>query len=149
MIWRVIWTQEYRANPDFTTYLSKIGIVSGFELWFGIIVACIPTLAPLFRIGRSAKGSTTDASSPFGSAAKQGRIKLHTFQSGRWTGEDRDRKSGSQDPFVLDSRVEHEEHFAAGNKTNVTAECTFDPSAQNRASPMALNAIYVRTNIEV
>ncbi|KAJ4387614.1 hypothetical protein N0V93_008210 [Gnomoniopsis smithogilvyi] len=49
MIWRVVWTHQYRTNPDFTTYLGWIGLVSQFELWLGLIVACIPTLAPLFK----------------------------------------------------------------------------------------------------
>ncbi|KAI1758643.1 hypothetical protein GGR53DRAFT_516390 [Hypoxylon sp. FL1150] len=49
MIWRITATIQTRADPDFTLHLGLIGLISFFELWFGIIVACIPTLAPLFR----------------------------------------------------------------------------------------------------
>ncbi|KAI5862502.1 hypothetical protein GGS23DRAFT_570527 [Durotheca rogersii] len=49
MIWRIVATLRTRADPDFTLHLGTIGLISFFELWFGIIVACMPTLAPLFR----------------------------------------------------------------------------------------------------
>ncbi|KAI1662061.1 integral membrane protein [Daldinia decipiens] len=50
MIWRITETVQTRADPDFTLHLGLIGLISFFELWIGIIVACIPTLAPLFRV---------------------------------------------------------------------------------------------------
>lgn len=138
MIWRIIWTEEYRANPDFTTYLGKIGIVSGFELWLGIIVACIPTLAPLFRVGRFSQGTTTHRS--FGNSSNRTTGDGYSIITG----------SGSQQGFVLKTRGGlHEEFLPAGTDSHVRAECAFDTHSSRQGSPMKPDVIYVRTNVEV
>lgn len=151
MIWRIIWTERYRANPDFTTYLSKIGIVSGFELWLGIIVACIPTLAPLFRVGRFADGSTTNSSSGF-TSSKQAQSSTRTYQRSRIQGDEYSRITdrGSQEGFALEAlRSLNEESLPASGNSHVQAECTFDPESVEHGPPMKPDAIYVRTNIQV
>lgn len=49
MLYRLVWTVQYRYDPDFTAYAAKIGVVVGLEVWLAIIIACIPTLGPLVR----------------------------------------------------------------------------------------------------
>ncbi|KAK7941422.1 uncharacterized protein PG986_013809, partial [Apiospora aurea] len=49
MIWRITATIRTRNDPDFTKHLALIGLISSFEIWFGIIAACIPTLGPLLQ----------------------------------------------------------------------------------------------------
>lgn len=37
-----------RGNPDPMLALAEVGLLSNLEIWFGIIVACMPTMAPVF-----------------------------------------------------------------------------------------------------
>lgn len=48
MGWRIKITVESTTKTDFVYGLGNIGIVTMFELWVGIIVACLPTLAPFY-----------------------------------------------------------------------------------------------------
>lgn len=47
MIWRFPVTVESSEDGDFTYHLVTVALITMLELWLGIIVACIPTLAPL------------------------------------------------------------------------------------------------------
>ncbi|KAK0660782.1 hypothetical protein QBC41DRAFT_261546 [Cercophora samala] len=47
MLYRVYVTVH--ANPDPALALADVGLLSFIELWLGIIVACVPTTAPVFR----------------------------------------------------------------------------------------------------
>ena len=48
MAWRVkITSDPYYA--DYIFALGLVGLTSFLELWFGLIVACVPTLAPLAK----------------------------------------------------------------------------------------------------
>jgi hypothetical protein len=49
MAWRLRFTIVANSDPDFVYNLFSIGLISFLELWLGIIVACIPTLAPLLK----------------------------------------------------------------------------------------------------
>lgn len=48
MAWRIQVTVQSITQTDFVHGLGKIGLVTHLELWLGIIVACLPTLAPLY-----------------------------------------------------------------------------------------------------
>lgn len=154
MIWRIIWTQQYRANPDFTSYLELIAIVSGFELWTGIIVANIPTLAPLSKAGRFPRSrASSHPKKSYGSSFSSKRlgppIPLHVLQSSKQT--DSVRKYGSQDHF-LESQIYEEVsiprvHHVVGPSFIMT-ECAYDPTGPQRSPPLAADAIYVRMSIE-
>ncbi|KAI1436362.1 hypothetical protein GGR50DRAFT_651944 [Xylaria sp. CBS 124048] len=50
MLYRIAITVKVRDDPDFTAHLAVIGLVTGLEVWFGIVIACIPTLAPLAKL---------------------------------------------------------------------------------------------------
>jgi hypothetical protein len=49
MGWRIDVTIESLKDPDFSYDLADIALISLLELWLGIIVACIPTLAPILK----------------------------------------------------------------------------------------------------
>lgn len=49
MAWRIQATYESTKNPDFVYTLATIGLISGLELWLGIIVACMPTIPPVIQ----------------------------------------------------------------------------------------------------
>jgi hypothetical protein len=42
--------QTAHSDPDPLIASARIGLLSNVELWLGIIVACLPTMAPFFRI---------------------------------------------------------------------------------------------------
>lgn len=48
MAWRIQITNNGISQSDFVYGLGSIGLVSFLELWLGIIIVCLPTLAPLF-----------------------------------------------------------------------------------------------------
>jgi hypothetical protein len=49
MCWRLEITAEAARTTDFFFLLPDIGLVSQLELWLGLIVVCMPTLAPLMK----------------------------------------------------------------------------------------------------
>lgn len=152
MIWRFVWTEKFRGNPDFTTYAAKIGTVCMLELWLGIMVACIPTLAPLFRADRFARTGRgrgrggARGSSSWSSWSSAGGCSYQTSKRPALQRSARLRDEGCD--VVLDRRSSSTA-LESGDVCRVTAECAFDPDALERASPMAPDAIYVRTNIDV
>lgn len=48
MGWRIKITVESTTQTDFVYGLGNIGVVTLFELWIGVLVACLPTLAPFY-----------------------------------------------------------------------------------------------------
>lgn len=64
MIYRVVLTVRVRDDPDYIKPLAPVGMVSGLEVWFGIIIACIPTLAPVFKVTMNTLKSTLSRSTP-------------------------------------------------------------------------------------
>ncbi|KND86233.1 hypothetical protein TOPH_09134 [Tolypocladium ophioglossoides CBS 100239] len=50
MAWRLQFTIVSSSDPDFVFNFITITLISFLELWLGVIVACIPTLAPLIKI---------------------------------------------------------------------------------------------------
>lgn len=161
MIWRVVWTHKYRTNPDFTTYLGWIGLVSQFELWLGLIVACIPTLAPLIKTfvsptlkritGKSASGSaeTSDSSKKIAlqpvsnKTVRSGYSKLYESQN-----------RTTHDPKMRDIEMGRH-HVSSGSRAinlpaAVTSHCSFDADGHSTWSgrDMQPNAIYVRREFD-
>lgn len=49
MAWRIQATYVSEKNPDFVYSLATIGLISGLELWLGILVACMPTILPVIQ----------------------------------------------------------------------------------------------------
>lgn len=47
MAWRIQVTLESAVQTDFVFGFSTVALISFLELWLGLIVACMPTLAPL------------------------------------------------------------------------------------------------------
>lgn len=66
MLYRIVLTIQVRDDPDYTKHLARIGLFTGFEVWFTIIVACIPTLAPVARLASNRIKTLTSGSSAAG-----------------------------------------------------------------------------------
>jgi hypothetical protein len=49
MAWRLAITVQSATQTDFVYGLANIGLAALLEVWLGIIVACVPVLAPLFK----------------------------------------------------------------------------------------------------
>jgi len=81
MGWRVQITVQAVTQADFVYGLGNIGLVTHLEIWLGIIIACLPTLAPLFSkylkpVVSKARGSKK------GSAARQLKEAQNTIGGG-------------------------------------------------------------------
>lgn len=50
MGWRIKITVESTTQTDFVYGLGNIGLVTHLEVWIGITVACLPTLAPFYAV---------------------------------------------------------------------------------------------------
>lgn len=161
MIWRVVWTHKYRTNPDFTTYLGWIGLVSQFELWLGLIVACIPTLAPLFKtfVNPTLRRITgKSASDPAETNESSRKIALQPVSN--TTVRNGYRKLyGSQDHITHDLETRDIEigrhHGSSGSRAinlpaAVISHCSFDADGHSTWSgkDMQPNAIYVRREFD-
>jgi hypothetical protein len=48
MAWRINITVQSINQADFVYGLGNVGLAAFLEVWLGIIVACLPTLPPLF-----------------------------------------------------------------------------------------------------
>lgn len=75
--------ETVHTDPDPMIATARIGLLSNLELWLGIIVACLPTMAPVFRAyvqpGFSKLSHKLYGSS--GQSTKEGtpRVQLKTF----------------------------------------------------------------------
>lgn len=49
MCWRFDATKKSVDEPDASYWQTDIALIALLELWLGLIVACIPTLAPLLK----------------------------------------------------------------------------------------------------
>lgn len=49
MCYRITRTVGGSVNPDPMLAMAEIGLLSNLEIWLGIIVACLPTMAPVLR----------------------------------------------------------------------------------------------------
>ncbi len=85
MSWRIQVTVQSVTQNDFVWGLGTIGLISHLELWLGLIVACVPTLAPLVNkyirptftkwysgSKRSGPGQLREAQSTIGGTSKRG-----------------------------------------------------------------------------
>ena len=85
MAWRIQITNNALTQIDFVYGLGNIALVSFLELWVGIIIVCLPTLAPVFAkyvkpamtkitgsSKRSGPGQLKEAQNTIGGSSKRG-----------------------------------------------------------------------------
>ncbi|RYP65455.1 hypothetical protein DL769_006310 [Monosporascus sp. CRB-8-3] len=145
MLYRIILTINVRGDPDFTKHLALIGLVSGFEVWFGIIIACLPTLAPLVRptMGKFMTGSS--GYQPSGYSANK--IPLRVLDgSNRTTPGRYDRLSSSSRTRLNIIYGENTQHLS--REPGITTEVAYDPRNPPPTAVIGLNRIYVQSEIE-
>jgi hypothetical protein len=81
MIWRIVHLVK-NAKADFVYNMPALALTTTLELWLCIIIGCIPTLAPIFRIYISpivAKVSGSRKTASNGSTSRH----IVTFGGGR------------------------------------------------------------------
>ncbi len=75
--------QTVNSDPDPMLAIAKIGLLSNLELWLGIIVACLPTMAPFVRTyvqpGLSKLSRKIYGSSGLSTTERTPRVQLRTF----------------------------------------------------------------------
>ncbi|KUJ07706.1 uncharacterized protein LY89DRAFT_765652 [Mollisia scopiformis] len=75
--------QTVHSDPDPMIATARIGLLSNLELWLGIIVTCLPTMAPFFRTnllpGLSKLSRKLYGSSAPSSKEETPRVQLRTF----------------------------------------------------------------------
>ncbi|KAI1095729.1 hypothetical protein F5B19DRAFT_440751 [Rostrohypoxylon terebratum] len=145
MLYRIIITIQVRGDPDFTKHLDLIGLVSGFEVWFGIIIACLPTLAPLVRLSSDKFKTGSSGSRPSGYSKTSIPLKMFSNKS-HTTGKYDQISSASQ--AGLNSHYEDAQHLVSHTGPGITTEVTYDPRNQRRPHPTDPSKIYVRSDIE-
>lgn len=141
-----------QGNPDPMLSTAHIGLLSNVELWLGIIVACLPTMAPFLRtyvqpglskISQKLYGS-------FAPSTKEGtpRVQLKTIGGSRNPGS----KSfkGFQDysepsAALTDGPKDSEElHLVAHNAYQLQTDC----EVGNANSAPGHNGIYVQRQFQ-
>ncbi|KAK5993996.1 hypothetical protein PT974_07435 [Cladobotryum mycophilum] len=141
MIWRIKATITTRADPDFTKHGALIGTISFFELWFGIIVACIPTLAPLFKTyvkPMVTKSKTSSASSgPYALAGLRSKNRNVRTKY--------DVIYGSSDLTNTETQSEENMGPCLAVTTEIASAPAYYPGPQ---STLGANVIHVRSDIE-
>ena len=141
MAWRIQITNNANSQKDFVYGLGLIGLVSFLELWLGIIIVCLPTLAPLFaKYIRPVVSKITGASKRSGGPGR-----LREAQNTIGGGSSGRRKNYGK--LDKDSYLELEEgrHFSTAKAMGVSAS-----SAEEDETWMnEPNAIGVRHEIHV
>lgn len=143
MLYRIILTIKFRGDLDFTKHLALIGLVSGFEVWFGIIIACLPTLAPLVRLNMGKFRTGSSGSRPSGYSATT--IPLKIFGT-------KNRTPGRYDQISSNSQARLNNNYEGAQQLDtepgVTTEVTYDPRNLLGYRLTDPNKIYVRSEIE-
>lgn len=131
MCWRLEATTDSLQNPDFTYHFTIISLISNFELWLGIIAACIPTLAPLMKsYVRPALSKIKGLSS--GSSQGHGQIHLNSIE----------RMNNRRRYYNIEGVQTTDSDYA------LRTECIHDPQAEELDIPSNPDAIHVQRGIE-
>jgi len=135
MAWRIEITNQALTQTDFVFGLGNIALVSFLELWVGIIIVCVPTLAPLF-----AKYIKPAVSRVTGSS-KRSRVQPRDVENTIGGGRSNKRKSYGK--LGRDNSMELEE---GKNLSHASATSTFEEDEPWMNEP---NSIGVRHDIRV
>ncbi|KAI0380262.1 integral membrane protein [Hypomontagnella monticulosa] len=142
MGWRVAAAAQTRSNPDYTYNFPLTAVLSLCELWLGIIVACIPTLAPLLNayikpaLGRLTSSLTGGSRREHDSEAKS--VSLGTVNNSRRGGAYSELEDGSQ------------ERIFESNPTPgmaITTECVYEPPSRALFSGPNNSGIHVQQEV--
>lgn len=144
MIWRLHFTVTTRNDKDFVWNLYNVGLISFLELWLGIIVACIPTLAPLLKTYvKPAITKMTQRSTR--SNARTGKDSLGSTADSRIAKPISSRQYSQLDEASKSHLIEQEMHELNGSNM-VTTNCHYDP----RTTPLPVyqqEGIYIQRDV--
>ena len=143
MGWRIQVTIKSTTTTDFVYGLGTIDLVAHLEVWLGIIIACFPTLAPLFA--RYLRPVLSRMSRASGKHGFQGQLKeaQHTIGSPKRHGFGKSKFNRLDADSLLE--LEHGENFS---NAKAMVESTSIPEEDEpwKSDP---NAIGVRHGFEV
>lgn len=146
ILWRLINTIKTRYDKDFIWNLYVLGLIGFLELWLGIIVACIPTLAPLFNhyvkpkisrvTGNSSTGDRIDANrrdvrTIGASSASRNRNRVYSQLE-----EDGSFNNSDELKLVREGNIQMETHCSAERKDNWSRDSV--------PATMPMNGIHVQ-----
>ncbi|EFQ35839.1 integral membrane protein [Colletotrichum graminicola] len=137
MIWRLVNTLTTIGDPDFVYILHDIGLVSLLELWIGIVIACLPTLGPLFKT--YVKPAVSKLTNP---SSNKGSVQLKDISSSGHSTRTPRRAYGKLDDTTSVDDLERAELAKNGA---VTTRCQF--SAEFEPPRNSKPGIYVHQNI--
>ncbi|KAF7531607.1 hypothetical protein G7054_g8692 [Neopestalotiopsis clavispora] len=143
MIWRIV-DLVTKKDEDFVKNTPILALTTTLELWLCIIIACIPTLAPLFKTYISPMLSKMTGSQP---SKNSGRRPMVTF--GRSGASDRKRYaniSGSQD-LTYDDPEAGQAAFRNDAFTTSHASSNFHGEWELETTSTARDAIRVQKDI--
>jgi hypothetical protein len=115
---------------DFAYVLTDIGLLSHLELWLGIIVACMPTLAPL--LNRYIKPAISKVSGKVRSGDQvHMQNRPRTFGSAERQGQRQTKKPYTYSNTGDDETDEEQLHITPPAPVAVTTECAYQPKTDS------------------
>lgn len=120
-------------DPDFTYHFYEIALISGLELWLGVIVNCMPTLGPLANVYiKPAISKLKSLTSSGGGSHTDRQVHLDLLPTA----------ASRRKYYNIDSTNHVNNDFA------IQTECTHDPNAGPADERAGLGVIHVRKDIE-
>ncbi|KAI9667971.1 MAG: hypothetical protein M1821_000791 [Bathelium mastoideum] len=140
--------QTVHSNPDPMLASAKIGLLSNLELWLGIIVSCLPTMAPFareyVRPGLSKLSSKLYGSTTPSTEERTPRMQLKTFGGSGGRGSKGKNYTESSNPSLDGNHDSDEMHLMANRRANIQTHCEF-----SETSPVpSRNGIYVQKQFQ-
>ncbi|KAI1135143.1 hypothetical protein F5Y05DRAFT_395763 [Hypoxylon sp. FL0543] len=144
MSWRITVAAKTRSSSDYTYTFPLTAVLSFCELWLGIIVACIPTLAPLLNayikpaLGRIV--STFTRSSQVQRDSQSNTVQLNTFHERRRERWYRELEDGAEDKVFRSNVMPN---------TATTTECVYEPPQETCYGTSVDSGIHVQQEIRL
>ncbi|KAL2259509.1 hypothetical protein VTK26DRAFT_6799 [Humicola hyalothermophila] len=155
MGWRIDVTIESTKHPDFSHSLADIALISLLELWLGIIVACIPTLAPILKkYGKPALQKISKYKLSGASAdSRSGAVQLGKFSNmNNKNSRDMYTELDSSQDAIRGPNHDLEDQVSVPTRAapTTTTACAFDPAAPEspRRGPNS-KVIHIRHDINM
>lgn len=144
MCWRLAATKDSIAHPDASYHTTDIALISLLELWLGMIVASIPTLAPLLqKYVKPVITKVTMHSS--GSRYPKNQYKLSNYKESHSS---RRYQNIDTSTSQYDVKIYANDLQGSTQGLAITTECTHDPAIEPPRDIPTPGQIHVRRDIE-
>lgn len=144
MCWRLAATKDSITHPDASYHTTDIALISLLELWLGMIVASIPTLAPLLqKYVKPVITKVTMHSS--GSRYPKNQYKLSNYKESHSS---RRYQNIDTSTSQYDVKIYANDLQGSTQGLAITTECTHDPAIEPPRDIPTPGQIHVRRDIE-